>query len=129
MTTLETPAPVKRSGLKPAGIIILQALIIFIIESIEYGVGKIGIITGLVLVALSVAGIFLGRTGTAITNAINPPIAFFFSTIFVMSIFGGAGLHPTRIGLDLVTSMAAVAPYLIISALIGWGGYFYKARK
>jgi hypothetical protein len=112
---------VRGPGLKGAGIVVLQGLIIFIIESIEYALTKVGLFTG-------IAGLVMGRAGTSLTNAINPPLAFFFSTIFIMSIFGGAGLHPTRIGLDLVTSMASVAPYLIVSALIGWAGYFVKRK-
>jgi hypothetical protein len=110
-------------GLKSAGIVVLQGLIIFIIESLEYALTKVGLFTGIFLVLVTIAGLIMGRSGTALTNAINPPIAFFFSTILIMSLFGGAGLHPNRIGLDLVTSMASVAPYLIISALIGWIGY------
>ena len=121
--------PLKGPGLKPAGIVVLQFFFIFIFESIEYAIGKVGIITGSVIILLSIAGLFLGRSGTALTNAINPPIAFFFSTLFIMSIFGGAGLHITRIGLDLVTSMSSTAPYLIAGAFIGWVGYFLKRNK
>ena len=120
------PKAVKGPGLKPAGIIILQFLAIFIFESIEYAITKVGLFTGLVLIATTIAGLILGRPGTALTNAINPPLAFFFSTVFIMSIFGGAGLHPNRIGLELVTSMASVAPFLITSAVIGWLGYAIK---
>ena len=120
---------IKGPGLKGAGIIVLQFLLIFIVESIEYAVGKVGLITGITLILLTLAGLILGRTGTTLINAINPPLAFFFATLFIMSIFGGAGLHPTRIGLDLVTSMASIAPYLIISALIGWVGYFLNRNK
>ena len=120
---------IKGPGLKGAGIVVLQFLIIFIFESIEYAIGKVGLITGIIIILTSIAGLILGRTGSSLTNAINPPIAFFFSTLFIMSIFGGAGLHPTRVGLDLVTSMASIAPYLIISAVIGWVGYFLTRNK
>ena len=114
-------------GLKGAGIVLLQGLIIFIVESIEYATSKVGLFTGIFLIFLTVAGLILGREGTALTNAINPPIAFLLSTFFIISIFGGAGIHLARIGLDLVTSMASVAPYLIASAVIGWAGYFIKS--
>ena len=120
---------IKGPGLKGAGIIVLQFLLIFIFESIEYAIGKVGTITGISLLLVSIAGLLLGRNGTSLTNAINPPLAFFFSTILIMSLFGGAGLHPTRIGLDLVTSMASTAPYLIVSALIGWIGFFLNRNK
>ena len=120
---------IKGPGLKPAGIVILQFLFIFIFESIDYAVAKVGMITGIALIILTLTGLFLGRAGTALTNAINPPIAFFISTLFVISLWGNAGLHPTRIGLDLVTSLSSVAPYLIAAALVGWTGYFLKRRK
>ena len=120
---------IKSPGLKPAGIVVLQFLAIFFFESIEYAITKVGFFTGVIMIAVTIGGLILGRKGTALTNAINPPLAFFFSTIFIMSIFGGAGLHPTRIGLDLVTSMASVAPFLIISALIGWVGYAIKRNN
>ena len=120
---------IKGPGLKGAGIVVLQFLLIFIVESIEYAIGKVGTITGITLLLVSIAGLLLGRNGTSLTNAINPPLAFFFSTILIMSLFGGAGLHPTRIGLDLVTSMASTAPYLIVGALIGWVGFFLNRNK
>ena len=120
---------VKGPGLKPAGIVVLQLFLIFLFESIEYALGKVGLITGIVIILLTLAGLVLGRSGTALTNAINPPIAFFISTLLIMSIFGGAGLHPTRIGLDLVTAMSSIAPFLITAAVIGWIGYFLKRNK
>jgi hypothetical protein len=120
---------IKGPGLKPAGIVVLQFIAIFFFESIEYWITKVGFFTGLVIVAGTIGGLILGRAGTALTNAVNPPLAFFFSTIFIMSIFGGAGLHPNRIGLELVTSMASVAPWLIISALIGWLGFAVKRNS
>ena len=120
---------IKGPGLKPAGIVVLQFLAIFLLESIEYAITKVGFFTGVIMIAATIGGLILGRKGTSLTNAINPPLAFFFSTLFIMSIFGGAGIHPTRIGLDLVTSMASVAPFLIISALIGWIGYFVKRNN
>ena len=120
---------IKGPGLKPAGIVVLQFILIFFIESIEYWLTKVGFFTGLVIVAGSVGGLILGRAGTALTNAVNPPLAFFFSTIFIMSIFGGAGLHPNRIGLDLITAMANVAPYLILSSVIGWIGFALKRKN
>ena len=120
---------IKGPGLKTPGIVVIQFLFIFIVESIDYLIEKVGALTGIALILFTIAGLILGRTGTALTNAINPPIAFFFSTLFVMSLFGGAGLHPTRIGLDLVTAMSSIAPYLIVSTIIGWAGYFLKRNK
>ena len=85
--------------------------------------------TGITLVICSIAGLILGRRGTSFTNAINPPLAFFFATILIMALFGGADLHPNRIGLDLITAMANVAPYLILSSVIGWVGFAIKRNR
>jgi hypothetical protein len=41
---------------------------------------------------------------------------------------GGVGLHIARLGLDLVTTLAALAPYLAIGALVSWGNYIVKSR-
>ena len=60
---------VKGPGLKPAGIVVLQLFLIFLFESIEYALGKVGIITGIVIILLTLAGLVLGRSGTALTNA------------------------------------------------------------
>jgi len=42
---------------------------------------------------------------------------------------GGAGLHVARFGLDLVTSLGAGAPYLVLATLCGWGYYFWNKRS
>ena len=120
---------IKGPGLKPAGIIILQFALLFLVGSFEYWLSKIGLVTGIFLIGCTIAGLILGREGTALTNAINPPIAFFFSTILILALFGGAGLHPNRIGLDLVTAMANVAPYLIAASIIGWLGFAIKRGR
>ena len=120
---------VKGPGLKPAGIIVLQFALIFLVESFEYWLSKIGMFTGITLVICSITGLILGRSGTSFTNAINPPLAFFVATILIMGLFGGAGLHPNRIGLELITAMASVAPYLIASSLIGWIGFAIKRNS
>ncbi|TSA47453.1 MAG: hypothetical protein D4R50_03055, partial [Actinomycetales bacterium] len=67
--------------------------------------------------------------GTILASAVNPPLALLVATLAVDSILGRAGLHPTKIGLELITSLAALAPYLILGALISWGFYFAKSRK
>ena len=120
---------IKGPGLKTAGIIILQFVFIFFVESLEYEITKIGRITGIAIIIASLVGLYLGRTGTSLTNAVNPPIAFLFATLLIIALFGGAGLHLTRVGLNLVTSLADVAPYLITATLIGWGGHFIRNRS
>lgn len=129
MSNVTIAKPIKGPGLTTPGIVILQTLLILILETFEYAITKIGVITGIGILLSIAGGIYLGRTGTAFANAVNPPLAFLFSTILVLCTLGGVGLHLARLGLDLVTSLAAVAPYLAIGAIASWGYYFYLLRK
>ena len=121
--------PIKGPGLTAPGIVILQTIFVLLIETFEYAIGKIGTITGLALLISIGGGIYLGRKGTEYVNAVNPPLAFLFSTILILCTLGGVGLHPARLGLDLITTLAAVAPYLLVGAAISWGHYFMKVRS
>ncbi len=120
--------PISGPGLTGPGVIVLQALFILIIETFEYAVGKIGPITGVALLLAIAGGIYLGRKGTEFVTAVNPPLALFGATIIVLCSLGGVGLHIARLGLDLVTILAALAPYLVIGSLISWGNYVMKTR-
>jgi len=130
MNNMTLPAkPIKGPGLTAPGIVILQTIFVLLIETFEYAIGKIGTITGLALLISIGGGIYLGRKGTEYVNAVNPPLAFLFSTILILCTLGGVGLHPARLGLDLITTLAAVAPYLLVGAAISWGYYFMKVRS
>jgi hypothetical protein len=121
--------PIKGPGLTAPGIVILQTIFVLLIETFEYAIGKIGTITGLALLISIGGGIYLGRKGTEYVNAVNPPLAFLFSTVLILCTLGGVGVHLARLGLDLITTLAAVAPYLLIGAAISWGNYFIKLRS
>jgi len=128
--TAKRPAkPIKGPGLTVPGIVILQGLLILIAETLEYAIGKIGAITGIALLLAIAGGIYLGRSGSEFATAVNPPLAFLFSTILILCTLGGVGLHVARLGLDLVTALAGVAPYLFIGALLSWGYYIYAMRR
>lgn len=121
--------PIKGPGLTAPGIVILQTIFILILETIEYAIGKIGSITGVGLLLAIAGGIYLGRSGTSFANAVNPPLAVLFSTILVLCTLGGVGLHLARLGLDLVTALAAVAPFLVLGAIASWSYHFYMMHK
>ena len=125
----KSTSPIKGPGLTVPGIVILQGLFILLAETLEYAIGKIGAITGIALLLAIAGGIYLGRPGSEFATAVNPPLAFLFSTILVLCTLGGVGLHLARLGLDLVTSLAAVAPYLAIGAVGSWGYYIYRSRQ
>ena len=137
MSTIATklPAkPIKGPGLTTPGVVILQFLFIFLIQAFELQFLSdandpvTGILTGLAIVIAFGGGLYLGRTGTAYASAVNPPIAFFISTVFLLITIGGTGLHPTSFGPAIVKSLAKEAPFLIIGAIIGWGGYFARRK-
>lgn len=123
------PKPIKGAGLTNAGVVLLQFLLILLFETIEYSVGKVGIITGIAIIVASVGGFYLGRPGTSFATVVNPPIAFFITTIILIATVGGAGLHVAKFGLDLVQTLGGAAPYLVIATAAGWGWHFYKGRR
>lgn len=130
MTELKLPVkPIKGPGLTVAGVIILQFLLILIVQLFEYTFTKVGIISGIAISIAFAGGLYLGRPGTSFSAVVNPPIAFLAATIISMVTVGGSGMHVTKIGLDLVTSLAGVAPFLVIGAAIGWPIHLVKARR
>ena len=137
MSTLVTklPAnPMKSTGLKTPGVIILQLLLILVVEAFDLQFlssahdPMTGILTGLAIVAAFAGGLYLGRPGTSYASAVNPPIVFFIATVILLITIGGTGLHPTSFGPALVKSLAKEAPFLIVGAIIGWGGYFARRK-
>ena len=120
---------VKGPGLKVPGVVILQFLFIFIFEILEYTFTKVGFFTGLAILVSFLGGLYLGRPGTSFTNAVNPPIAFLISTLFIMATIGGTGFSPGKVGLELVTTLSSVAPWLITGAVIAWAAHFALLRK
>jgi hypothetical protein len=89
---------------------------------------NVGFITGLAIWAAYYGALIYGRSGTTYVAVVNPPIAFAFATLFLLPTVGGISLSFTRIGIDLVTGLASVAPFLISGSLFGWWHYF-KERK
>ena len=120
---------VKGPGLKVPGIIVLQFLLIFIFEALEYTFTEVGFFTGLAILVSFLGGLYLGRPGTSFTNAVNPPIVFLISTLLIMVTIGGAGFSPGEIGLELITTLSSVALWLITGAVIAWAAHFALMRK
>jgi hypothetical protein len=130
------PKPIKGAGLTVPGVVILQSLTIFIFEALDILINKqIGItpaaaiITGLGLLLAYFIGFYLGRPGTSLATAVNPPIAFFLSTIIVLPLVGHTGLHISLFGTALIKSLAKMAPYLLIGSLFSWGVHFTSKRN
>ena len=120
------PRPIKGAGLTNAGVVVLQLLVILLVETIEYSATKVGIFTGLALIAAIAGGFYLGRAGTEFATIVSPPIIFFFASILLIATVGGAGLHVTKFGVDLVTTLGGAAPYLALATLAGWSWYIWN---
>jgi hypothetical protein len=124
----------KSTGLKTPGVIILQLLLILLVEAFDLQFlssandPMTGILTGLAIIAAFAGGLYLGRPGTTYVSAVNPPIAFFVVTVLLLITIGGTGLHPSSFGPAIVKSLAKEAPFLIVGAIIGWGGYFARRK-
>jgi hypothetical protein len=120
---------VKGPGLKVPGVIVLQFLLIFIFEILEYSFTKVGFFTGLAILISFLGGLYLGRPGTSFTNAVNPPIVFLVSTLLIMATVGGIGFSPAKVGLEVITTLSSVAPWMITGAVIAWAAHFALMRK
>ena len=126
-TTLKKPH-IPGPGLRKQGIVFLQSLFIFIFVSLEMWIRNgAGILSGLILCLVTYGGIAYGRTGTRYVTVVTPPLAY-AATALVATVISD-GLHPARIGVDFVSALASVAPFLLISALYGWFMYFNEDRK
>jgi hypothetical protein len=60
---------------------------------------------------------------------VNPPIALALATLVLLPTVGGFSLSITRLGVDLVTGLASVAPFLITGSLFGWWFYFKEQKR
>ena len=132
MSTARIPTvknPIQGPGLKAPGVVLLQFLLILLFEAIEYSFTKVGIFTGVAILVAWAGGLYLGRSGTSFAAVVTPPLAFLISTVFLIATVGGTGFSISRVGLDLISTLGAAAPFLVTGAVIGWGYYFIKGRK
>jgi hypothetical protein len=126
-TTAKKPS-LSGPGLKKQGVVVLQTFFILIFSWLEMWIRNgAGILTGLVLCLVTYGGVSYGRTGTRYVSATTPPLAFAATTLIYTIL--SHGIHPARIGIDFIASLASVAPYLLISALYGWFMFFNEKAK
>jgi len=126
-TTIKKPA-ISGPGLKKQGVVVLQSFFIFIFVWLEMWIRSgAGILSGLIIALVTYGGIAYGRTGTRYVSAVTPPLAYAATTL-IYTIFSD-GLHPSRVGIDFIASLASVAPFLLISALYGWFMFFNEKAK
>ena len=122
-------SPVKGAGLTKPGIVILQFALIAFVAMIEiFFRSNVGFLTGLAIWTSYYGALIYGRPGTTYVAVVNPPIAFGAAAILLLPTVGGFSLSITRLGVDLVSGLASVAPFLLSGALFGWW-YYFKERK
>ncbi len=114
--------------LKKEGVATLQAFFIFIFASIEHLFRQsYGIVTGLVVFVVVILGNRFGRTGVSYVAAVTPPLAFGITALFWSII--SYNIHITKVAVDLVGSLASVAPWLILGAIFGWYTFLQQRAK
>ena len=124
---LEKLPKVQGLGLTSPGIIAMQILFIFFVSTLEIFFGdEPAIFTGLTLWFLLYAAISIGRKGTLFTAIVWLPITLSSTLLFTLATVGGKGIAPTKLGIALVTSLARLAPYLVLVTIIGWVIYYVK---
>ena len=115
-------------GLTSPGIVFLYTLGLLLVQSAEsFLAGQPGRITGVTLLGLFFAAIKLGRTGTLFTAVVTPPLALSGTLLFATIL--SKGLNPTQLLVALVSNLARLAPWLLLTAIVSWGYFFISERR
>jgi hypothetical protein len=118
-------------GLKKQGVVVLQIFLIALFTLAELTLRSgTGILTGLVIVVTTFGGIRFGRPGTRYVSAVTPPLVL--GAVVTIYYLLADGLAISRLGIDILASLASVGPWLLVAALYGWFMFLNekaKARK
>jgi hypothetical protein len=118
-------------GLKKQGVVVLQIFLIALFTFAELTLRSgTGILTGLVIVVTTFGGIRFGRPGTRYVAAVTPPLVL--GAVLTIYYLIADGLAISRLGIDILASLASVGPWLLAAALYGWFMFLNekaKARK
>ena len=118
-------------GLKKEGVVVLQIFFIALFTFAELTLRSgTGILTGLVIVVTTFGGIRFGRPGTRYVSVVTPPLIL--GAVVTIYFLFTDGLSISRLGIDILASLASVGPWLLAAALYGWFMFLNekaKARK
>mgnify|MGYP007134024572 CR=1 FL=1 len=115
-------------GPKKEGVLVLQSFFIAFFVWIELALRSgAGIVSGLILLAVTYGGVKYGRSGTRYVAAVTPPLAY-AATVLIHTLIAD-GFSIARVGVDFIASLASVAPYLLLSALYGWYMFLNEKAK
>ena len=115
-------------GLTSPGIVVLYFLGLLFIQTLEnFLSGQPGRLTGIFLLALFFAAIKLGRKGTLFTAVVTPPLAL--STTVLLSTLLSKGFGLTGLLVGILSNLARLAPWLLLTALVSWSYFFINERR
>ena len=116
-----------KKGLTKPGVVIIQTFFIGLVATIEIILRHgIGLYTGVTLCLAVLGTTRFGRSGTEYVSAATAPLAFAVVSFVVTAVTDS--FHVSKVGVDFVSSLASIAPYLIVAAAYGWFCYF-RARR
>jgi len=115
-------------GLKKQGVVVLQIffILIFTFAELTLRIGT-GILTGIVIAVVTFGGIRFGRPGTRYVSVVTPPLVL--AALITIYFLATDGLSISRLGIDILASLAAVGPWLLASALYGWFMFLNEKAK
>jgi len=115
-------------GLKKQGVVVLQIFFIFISTFVELALrGGTGILTGIVIAVVTFGGIRFGRPGTRYVSVVTPPLVL--AALLTIYFLATDGFSISRLGIDILASLAAVGPWLLVSAVYGWFMFLNEKAK
>ncbi|CAB4887006.1 unannotated protein [freshwater metagenome] len=115
-------------GLKKEGIVVLQSFFIALFTLAELVIrGGTGFLSGFVLIVVTYGGVAYGRKGTRFVTAVTPPLAY--AAITFIYTLATDGISISRVGVDFISSLASVAPFLLIAAAYGWYQFLNEKAK
>jgi hypothetical protein len=115
-------------GLKKEGIVFLQSVAIALFTFAELFIRNgAGVVSGLVILLVTYGGVQYGRTGTRYVTAVTPPLAYAATVLFYTLMTDGVRI--SKVGVDFISSLASVAPYLMAASIYGWYQFLNEKAK
>lgn len=127
-TQSNPPALVRKTGLTKPGVIVMQTLFIAIFTTFDLFVREdTGILTGAAICLATLGTIRFARAGTEYVSAATAPLAF--AAVALISLIAIDGFQPSKLSVDIVSTLASAAPYLLFSATFGWINFLRSRAK
>jgi hypothetical protein len=115
-------------GLRKQGVVVLQIFFISLFAFAELTLRSgTGILTGIVIAVVTFGGIRFGRPGTRYVSVVTPPLVL--AALLTIYFLATDGFSISRLGIDILASLAAVGPWLLVAALYGWFMFLNEKAK